>query len=345
MKILDKFAIVFVHLGDNPSPTLIPFAKFALRNNPESEFFLITDSENRWRDFPGRIIVSTKRNKDSIRHLIQRSRYNEKIAGGYWVKTYERLFALSNLYGIIDPNLPIIHIESDVLLQNSQILKEALNIQIENEIAVPRMSEDLGIASILYSRNIDCLLNGLKKLDLLGRRNPDICTNDMRLLGLALNQKIISELPTWSRSESEKNFGTDRYLFDGAAIGQYLFGLDPIHTDNVRISGYENPSFPIRPSDLSWHMETDTIHASDGQNKYYFANLHIHSKEILDHPASGLKRWVEMLEEANGVKPRNPSEFVKEEIHIRGYSPLVKLEIFLRARIKRKNDRKSRLDR
>jgi hypothetical protein len=345
MKIIDKFAIVFVHLGDNPSPTLIPFAKFAIRNNPESEFFLITDSEHRWSDFPGRIIVSKKRNKSSIKHLIQRSRYNEKIAGGYWVKTYERLFALSNLYGNIDPNLPIIHIESDVLLQDAQILKEALNIQIDNEIAVPRMSEDLGIASILYSRNIQCLLTGLKKLDLLGRRNPGICTNDMKLLGLALNQNIISELPTWSKSKKDSDIGNKRWLFDGAAIGQYLFGRDPIHTENVRLSGYENPSFPIRPSSLSWHLEKNIIHASDGENNYYFANLHIHSKEIIGHPASELKRWVEILEEANGVRPRSPSEFVNEEIHTRGYSPLVKLEIFLRTRFKRKNEGKSELNR
>jgi hypothetical protein len=345
MKSMDNFAIVFVHLGDNPSPTLIPFAKFALKNNPESEILLITDSEHRWGDFPGRVIFSKNRNKAAIKHLIQRSRYNKKIAGGYWVKTYERLFALSNLYGNIDPNLPIIHIESDVLLQDSQILKKALNIQIENEIAVPRISEDLGIASILYSKNIECLLKGLNKLDFLGRSNPDICTNDMKLLGLALNKNIVSELPTWPKSNSGGSFSKMRYLFDGAAVGQYLFGQDPIHTQNVRISGYENPTFPIRPSELSWHLEQNAICASDGENNYYFANLHIHSKEIVDHPESDKERWLELVDEANGVKPRIPSELIKEETHIRGYSPLVKLEIFLRIRFTSKNQRKSKLNR
>jgi hypothetical protein len=337
MKDLNNFAIVFVHLGDNPSPTLIPFAKFALKNNPGSEMFLITDSKHHWRDFPGRVIVSRKRNKASIKHLVQRSRYNEKIAGGYWVKTYERIFALSNLYGNIDPNLPIIHIESDVLLQDSQILENALNIQVEHEIAVPRFSEDLGIASILYSKNIESLIYGLKKLDILGRSNPDICTNDMKLLGLALNRNIVSELPTWTNSRSVSSSGNRKYLFDGAAIGQYLFGRDPIHTDNVRISGYENPAFPIKPSDLSWHLERNTICASDGENYYYFANLHIHSKEIVGYPDGDLQRWLEILEEANGIKPRTSSGLIKEEIHIRGYSPLVKLEIFLRTRFKWKN--------
>ena len=124
MKAMERFAVVFVHLGDNPSPTLIPFAEFALKNNPDSEFILITDSELTWGNFPGRVVIAEKNNKATIKHLLRRARYNEKIAGGYWIKTYERLFALSNLHGKIDPDLRIIHIESDVLLQNIEILKK-----------------------------------------------------------------------------------------------------------------------------------------------------------------------------------------------------------------------------
>jgi hypothetical protein len=330
MKAMERFAVVFVHLGDNPSPTLIPFAEFALKNNPDAELILVTDSEFRWKSFPGRVVIAEKSSKATIKHLLHRARYKEKIAGGYWIKTYERIFALSNLYGNIDLNLPIIHIESDVLLQDIQILRKALELQLENEISVPRMSEDLGIASILYSRNIHSLIEGLKKLDSLGRDNQEICTNDMKLLGLALNENIISELPTWPTRKSNNGVCNKYYLFDGAAIGQYLFGRDPIHSNNVRISGYENPTFPISLSALSWHLEENTIFASDGENEYYFANLHIHSKEVIGHPDGAKNRWLNVLDEANGVKPRTPSGFINEEIHSRGYSLLVKLEIFLR---------------
>ncbi len=342
MNNVEKFAVVFVHLGDNPSPTLIPFAQFALKNNPSSELILITDSENRWKDFPGRIVIAEKNIEATTRHLLRRARYKRKIAGGYWVKTYERLFALSNLHGKIDPNLSILHIESDVLLQDIRILCQALNLQLENEISVPRMSEDLGIASILYSKNIHCLIEGLKKLDTLGRNNPDICTNDMTLLGLALNKNIVSELPTWPTQKSLIAGVNKHYLFDGAAIGQYLFGRDPIHSNNVRISGYENPSFPIRLSNLTWHLESNSMHASDGANEYHFANLHIHSKEVIGHPDDAKSRWLEVLDEANGVKPRTPSGQIAEEVHIRGYSFGVKLEIFLRTLLERKKGRNVR---
>ena len=92
-------------------------------------------------------------------------------------------------------------------------------------------------------------------------------------------------------------------------------------------------------------MEQNSVYASDGDNTYYFANLHIHSKEIVDHPTSDLNRWHEILEEANGVKPRIPSGLIKEDIHIRGYSLPVKIEIFVRIRFKRKKGRTDNLDR
>ena len=333
-----KYAIVFVHLGDNPSPTLIPYARYAAENNPEAQLFLITDNQYRWRDFPGQVIELKERKKAAIKHLIKGSRYADKIAGGYWVRTYERLFALEALHGKIDPTQEIIHLESDVLLQNAEILERALSIDILNEIAVPRMTNDLGIASILYSKNISDLRIGLQKLKILGEQFPEICTNDMKLLGLALNKGQISELPTWKTSiENQKEY----FLFDGAAIGQYLFGRDPIHTNNVRISGYENPEFPIQPSHLKWELDGNSIFAVNKDEKYYFANLHVHSKELIALPMNDSKRWDSVLSEANGISARISSGKVDEEIHRRGYSILVKLEIYLRETFKAKKHRKT----
>lgn len=322
-----KFAIVFVHLGKNPSPTLIPYAVYAAKNNPNAKLFLITDDNSRWSSFPGQVIESKKRKKAEIKHLIKGSRYADKIAGGYWIRTYERLFSLEVLNGIIDPTLEIIHIESDVLLQDVEILNRALDIEILHEIAVPRMSKDLGIASILYSKNISNLILGLGKLRKLSQEFPELCTDDMKLLGLALNKGKISELPTWPTSgEKRKQY----FLFDGAAIGQYLFGRDPIHTDNVRISGYENPEFPIKPSRLHWKLVDGSVMAEREDVKYYFANLHVHSKEVVKLPREDSKKWGKIISEANNERARFPSDKIEEEIHWRGYSVFVKAEIYLR---------------
>lgn len=336
-KQLKQYAVVFVHLGDNPSPTLIQYARYACENNPNAQLFLITDDLLRWQNFPGKVIELKKRKNAEIKHLIKGSRYADKIAGGYWVRTYERIFALESLYGMLNPTQEIIHVESDVLLQEARILERALDIDIVKEIAVPRISKDLGIASILYSKNIANLRIGLNALKSLGDKFPEICTNDMRLLGLALNKGIISELPTWkTTAENNKEY----FLFDGAAIGQYLFGRDPIHTNNVRISGYESPEFPIKPSHLEWKIDRNSIFAVANDEKYYFANLHVHSKELVDLPVNDTKRWETLISEANGISTRIPSGKVEEAIHHRGYSILVKLEIYLRDTLKAKSRRK-----
>lgn len=333
-----SYAIVYVHLGDNPAQTLIPFSKYAIKNNPDADFYLITDDKERWLDFPGEIIELKERKKSEISHILKKSGYVDKIAGGYWVKTYERLFALESLKSVINPVQEIIHLESDVILQDKRVLERALDVEIIQEIAVPRMSENLGIASILYSKNTSNLLIGLGKLRQLANEYPDVCTDDMKLLGLALNKGKISELPTWESSTSPES---EHFLFDGAAVGQYLFGRDPIHTNNVRISGYENPNFPIKLRNLEWKISDNLVYAESNNEKYFFANLHVHSKEVLDLPQNDLERWEAIIAEANGTAARQPSEKIEELIHGRGYTFPVKLEIYFKKTLLPKFRRKS----
>jgi hypothetical protein len=326
-------AIVFVHLGINPSPTLIPAANYAQVTHPDSKSILITDNPKRWEKFPGLVIGIDRKNLNHGKHITQRAGYTKKIAGGYWINTYERLFALKELNGHIDENSMVVHIESDVMLQEVHFFFKALEKLSFTEIAVPRMNDELGIASILISKNVRNLLIGLKKLENLAKSNPNICTSDMKLLGLALNREVISELPSLPEKLSDNEERKNHYLFDAAAIGQYLFGRDPIHSENLRISGYENPDFPIKLSLLNWKIQGNSIYAEYKKSNYYFANLHIHSKEILSPPKNDPKRWSRVLMEANSLVERAPSQFVPELIHSTGYSFAVKLEIFLRTRI------------
>jgi hypothetical protein len=329
-----KVAIVLVHLGKNPSPTLIPAAKYAQETHPNSQLILITDDPKRWSEFPGLVINTSKKRIIQGDHIARRARYIRKIAGGYWIKTYERIFVLKELLGNIDEDTMIVHIESDVMLQDSYIFYQALSKLTLMEIAVPRMSEELGVASILISKNIRNLLKGLTKLENLAKSYPERCTSDMKLLGLALNRNVISELPTWPEQVQKNREENAFFLFDGAAIGQYLFGQDPIHTGNRRISGFENPNFQIKPSELNWKIDGNSIYAEANAKKYYFSNLHIHSKEILMTPRNDPDRWARVMDEGNLQIDRVQSEIVAELIHSRGYSIMVKIEIFLRIGIK-----------
>jgi len=328
-----KVAIVFVHLGKNPSPTLISSAKYARITNPNARVLLLTDRIKDWKAFPGEVIAIKDSQNRNTRHIVKGASYLEKIAGGYWVNTYERIFVLSQLEEILDLETLIVHIESDVLIQDEKILQNALSgIELKG-IGVPRMNENQGIASILISPNFGELNKALSLLKKLAIKYPEKCSTDMNLLGLALNLGIISELPTWKSQNSIPDGLGNYFLFEGAAVGQYLFGLDPIHTKNIRVSGFENPTFPVKLSNLKWATQENAVYAYEGQQKYWFTNLHIHSKEVLCTPLEDPVRWSEAISEANMEVPRKFQENIPEVIHSSGYSLLVKAQIFFRNRV------------
>ena len=125
----------------------------------------------------------------------------------------------------------------------------------------------------------------------------------MDLLGYALNADVAMELPSTPHSREE--VGANRYVFDGAALGQYLLGIGPIHTNGSVISGYQNSDYNFDISSFKWSIPRlgkliFTIEEMD----YQILNLHAHSKEILGIPDPTNSRWDQILQEANGEKPR-----------------------------------------
>ena len=177
-----------------------------------------------------------------------------------------------------------------------------------------------GIGSIVFSPNLQELENGLNNLEYLMKRNSKVINNDMELLGFGLNEGVIQELPSHPSQYNSGEFkfpDGKRFLFDGAAFGQYLFGQDPFHQENYRVSGYRNPGYCAKTKIEDF---TFAITNQDGQpnligefhkQKYVIANLHIHSKELLPELSSTNTRWKRAIDEANGTSARL-SEFVEE---------------------------------
>lgn len=85
------------------------------------------------------------------------------------------------------------------------------------------------------------------------------------------------------------------YIFDGATIGQYLFGIDPVHTSNIII---KNDSSRLTDHIQIWDHGTFEWHEiSNGLKIPYYkrndtselipiANLHIHSKDLISASSS-----------------------------------------------------------
>jgi hypothetical protein len=198
----------------------------------------------------------------------------------------------------------------------------------QDSVSYPRLSGSRGVASILYSPNAETLLIFLRKLRTFLIENRSI-VNDMDLLGFALNVDAATELPSTPYSDEE--LGADHYIFDGAALGQYLLGIDPIHTNGSVVSGYQNSDYNFDISSFKWSIpRLGKLIITIKNIDYDVLNLHAHSKEIIGIPDPNDSRWIQILQEANGEKPR-------EEV-LRETAPfhLIKPSIRDRIRIGRK---------
>jgi hypothetical protein len=331
--------LVYVQLGTYYPKTLGLFAKHAEVYFPYLERILVTDNVLKTEWPSGKVIVTAKKSESS-NDLLKQHPYYKELAKSYWLNTFERLFALRCLAeSALIENLPIIHLESDVL---PFITSETISFLNSNftTLSVPRHDEMRGIGSIVFSPNLQELENGLNNLEYLMKRNSKVINNDMDLLGFGLNEGVIQELPSHPGQYDSGEFkfpDGKRFLFDGAAFGQYLFGQDPFHQENYRISGYRNPGYCAKTKIEDF---TFAITNQDGQpnligefckQKYVIANLHIHSKELLPELSSTNTRWKRAIDEANGTSARL-SEFV-EEISPHAQIPA----LLIRIQIARKN--------
>ena len=187
--------LVYVQLGTYYPKTLGLFAKHAEVYSPYLERILVTDNVLKTEWPSGKVIVTAKKSESS-NDLLKQHPYYKELTKSYWLNTFERLFALRCLAeSALIENLPIIHLESDVL---PFITSETISFLNSNftTLSVPRHDEMRGIGSIVFSPNLQELENGLNNLEYLMKRNSKVINNDMDLLGFGLNEGVIQELPS-----------------------------------------------------------------------------------------------------------------------------------------------------
>lgn len=319
--------LVYVHLGKNPSPTLICSAAHAKKNGI-FELILITDEPATHAHFPGKIVkYKQQANKKSLKSFNRRYPEKKSLAGGYWLNTMERIFALKSLEEIIPRNSQIIHIESDVYPYLSNAVLQILDKK-GTEVALPRFSPERGIGSIVYFKNLKALVESVEKFAEIMQN--EIIENDMELFGSALNKKLVSELP--SSPQSAWKIDEDvALLFDGASFGQYLFGQDPFHQNGELLSGFINPFSAIDYSEADWKLldyegSRYPSFRYRGTN-YLLANLHLHSKEVIPLIDGEEEFWERVFSEANGLTERIARKTNIGSVHAKKTSMLTRIQI------------------
>ena len=327
-----KTAIIYVQLGENPAKTLYLFASQAKKALPQSKLFLVTDSPGLWQEFPGQVIdVSSRGENNSFLGFRKQNKELERIAGGYWLNTLKRLFVLEVMQDFSIDWDDLLHFESDVYSFVSNEMVKCLRCRV-NSTAIPRFSENRGIASVVYVRSLPALKKMISDFSQILGNNPTI-RDDMELLGIALNTGVLSELPSLPADGWAWN--KERYVFDGAAYGQYIFGQDPFHTDGNVISGFQNPHFNFDVSLAKWQLDEQESGSAQlkfkvKEDEWILANLHVHSKILLAESSLSDPVWRKYLTEANNQTARIPIAATETSVHSK------KLDLRTRFRIAQK---------
>ena len=196
--------------------------------------------------------------------------FEENFRGNFWNNSLIRFFYIYEFIKFY--NLEnIFHIENDVMIYSD--FYDIYQEDFYNQLVAIQDSNNRAICSYMYIHNYKVLE---KFLDFIKKETLDytIFKNDMELMGLYKHKKYFNNIP--------KN---NEYLFDGAAIGQYLGGVDPRNIEG-NTKGFINETSIFKPNlfifekqiynNLNyWICKKDLLNSK-------IANLHIHSKNLCE---------------------------------------------------------------
>jgi hypothetical protein len=273
--------IVLVCIGNFQEYILINLQQ--LLRLSHNNIYVITNNYlfQKFDSFQGKItLVAIEDLPDSFNYS-SRSVLNLTFRNGFWLYTSLRFFYLYEFmkkYNICD----VIHLENDVMIYyNSEVLSDKL---YRNKIYLPFDTFKRNIASIMYIPNHIIF----EKVLLL----YDINKNDMENFSSISNQTgLIDNFPIFIEDTKEsleyqfitKNFNRFNFIFDAAAIGQYLGGVDPRNIEGDS-RGFINETCIIKYNkyNIFWKTE-DGIRRpfiEIDNDTYPIFNLHIHSKNL-----------------------------------------------------------------
>jgi len=219
---------------------------------------------------------------------------------GFWRFAVERFFIIEDFlkqYQLKD----VLHIEHDNLVYFNADRYQFFFKAITKGIALPADSNVRCIPSLVYIRDEKaihdfCLFYNTK------------CTNksitDMKAFSLYLNDKKCDALPVLPEIYTKKKmflcsenghfvfkkhmFSNNQLqlggIFDAAAFGQYIGGIDP-RNDSSDTVGFINETAVYSPSEfkISWIKQFGLFApfiSFDGSENIPLLNLHIHSKKL-----------------------------------------------------------------
>jgi hypothetical protein len=273
---------VFVHLGDSLPRHLQSNLARSLKLFPERVPILVT---NRGCKISRRLKKSLVviEYVDDEWFLGHKKYHNGDFRKGFWQLTLNRIYVLALIHRKYQ--VPILHIESDVLLMKDFPWNK---FDIFEKIAWLNVSIDHDIAALLFSPSAVLTEHLVEELKICVDRDPNKTDMTSMIEVTKILEDNFSYLPScppeWSRfSTPEKGFENSKALeeyfggyFDPAALGIWNLGQDPRnHFGRSRIHIDPN-THKIDPSKVKLSIEGGH-HLHDQYGNKVFS-LHVHSK-------------------------------------------------------------------
>ncbi|MBI4819191.1 MAG: hypothetical protein HY791_23165 [Deltaproteobacteria bacterium] len=312
----DGAAICFVHLGPSaPPPHLLDAIDQARIHNPRSPIFVVVEDGNvpiltallESIDHDGVTVVGTSTLKVTAEHrLFQETQgFEQEFRSGFWRYSSERFFVLEEL--MISLGLEeLFHAESDVMLYCS-LTRQRDSFRQAGEMVVPKDSPDRVIPSLVYIGRRAVL----KELNQLISSVANLAANDMRTLGRFSNEHPdrVGLLPLVPPELGQRSLGYELFqsVFDAAAIGQFLGGIDPRNTTELDTTGFINETAEYSCADLDFQWTFVAGNRvpvcrpkSRPQDQWTQINtLHVHAKNL--HRFSS-RVWLDKSELVTGER-------------------------------------------
>lgn len=254
-----------------------------LINLGEKNIYVITNKcfNSYYSKFDSKIILVDPNELEENYHFIEKTSLDKTFRNGFWTLTSLRFFYIYEFmkkYDIQD----VVHIENDVLLYyNCDKLIDKFDKSL---MYIPFDTFKRNIASIMYIPNAEVFKKIMDNYD-FNKNDMENFSNIKRKTGLIQNFPIFAEQNEFNEEEKfvSKNFETFSCIFDAAAIGQYLGGIDPKNDPNDT-TGFVNETCVIKYNKYRiWFEECETgkkPYIMINNTKYEIFNLHIHCKNL-----------------------------------------------------------------
>jgi len=263
-------SIVLVSAGNFQEYILTNIQQLAFLGH--KNIYVITNKEyycNFWQVADKIKFIDVSELQDSYKY-IEKSRLDTTMWNGFWTLTSARFFyiyAWMKRDGIEN----VLHIENDVLLYyNADGIFPTMD-----KIYLPFDSMTRSIASVMYIPNAWVLGAVLDRYD--------YSQNDMYNFK---HMDLVENLPIFPLSKDNESIefvtrNADKFnvIFDAAAMGQYLGGVDPRNSDQSTI-GFVNETCVIKYDKCVFLTQNDRPFLFVNGTKIPIFNLHIHCKNL-----------------------------------------------------------------